>query len=268
MSRVAWLLAVFLLALPGAGRGQTVPPASRTFNSPPDRVWFAVQVALTGNGWKIEETDPAAGRMVTDLRAVEFKDYAGLYAAGTRHRLRLTVQAAPPTGTMVVVERELFREERLFWTSQRKPLESSDRAVENAFLDAIQAALPASDSAPPAAEVRTPPPVERPPRSAAAAAPAPGGTYRVTYRVRGTVGRVALIYRNREGGTEQSTVGLPWQVSFDARRGNTFLYISAQNQEAAGSVTCEILLGDETRSTSTVTGPYVVAECANAAERP
>jgi hypothetical protein len=263
MSRVAWLFAL-VLALPGAGWAQTVPSASRTFGSPTDRVWFAVQVTLTGEGWKIEETDPAAGRMVTDVRSVDFKEF-GVYGAGTRHRLRVTVQAAGQGGTSVVVERELFREERLLWTSSRKPIETTDRSIENALLDAIQAALPAPDSAPPA-EVRTPPPVDRPARSATA--PASQGAYKVTYRVRGTAGRVALTYRNREGSTEQSTVGLPWQVSFDARRGNTFLYVSAQNQDAAGSVTCEILLGDETRSTSTVSGAYVIAECANAAERP
>jgi hypothetical protein len=262
MSRAAWLFAL-LLAFPGAGRAETVPAASRTFGSPPDRVWFAVQVTLTGEGWKIEESDPVAGRMVTDARSVDFKEF-GVYSTGTRHRLRLTVQAAGQGKTSVLVERELFEEVRLLWTNSRKPIETTDRRIENALLDAIQAALPASD-APPPAEVRAPP-VERPPRSAAA--PAPAGSYKVTYRVRGTAGRVALTYRNREGATEQSTVGLPWQVSFDARRGNSFLYVSAQNQDAAGSVTCEILLGDETRSSSTVSGAYVIAECANAAERP
>jgi hypothetical protein len=265
MSRVAWLL-VLVLTLPVAGWGQTVPAASRTFNSSPDRVWFAVQVTLSGEGWKIEESDPVAGRMVTDARSVDIKDFVGVYSTGTRHRLRLTVQAAGQAGTSVVVERELFEEVRLLWTNSRKPIETTDRRVENALLDAIQAALPAAapDSVPPA-EVRTPP-VERPPRPSAA--PAPSESYKVTYRVRGTAGRVALTYRNREGATEQSTVGLPWQVSFDARRGNSFLYVSAQNQDPAGSVTCEILLGEETRSTSTVTGAYVIAECTNAAERP
>jgi hypothetical protein len=255
MRRVASALLVLLLALPGAGWGQTVPPASRTFANPTERVWFAVQKALAGEGWKIEETDPVAGRMVTDVRSVDFKEF-GVYGAGTRHRLRLTVQSVGQTGTSVVVDRELFREERLLWTSSRKPVETTDRSVENALLDAVQAALPA-----PEPEDRTPPVEARPTR------PGPPGTFKVTYRVRGTAGRVALTYRNREGATEQSTVPLPWQVSFDASRGS-FLYLSAQSKEAAGSVTCEILLGEDTRSTSTVSGAYVIAECVNAAERP
>jgi hypothetical protein len=33
-------------------------------------------------------------------------------------------------------------------------------------------------------------------------------------------------------------------------------------------VTCEILLEEVTRSTTTASGAYVIAECANAAERP
>jgi hypothetical protein len=259
MRRVASGLLALLLALPGAGWGQTVPPASRTFANPADRVWFAVQKALTGEGWKIEETDPVAGRMVTDVRSVDFKEF-GVYGAGTRHRLRLAVQSVGQTGTSVVVERELFREERLLWTSSRKPVETADRSLENALLDAVQAALPAPDTSPPA-EDRSPPVDVRTSR------PGPPGSYKVTYRVRGTAGRVGLTYRNREGATEQSTVPLPWQVSFDASRGS-FLYLSAQSKEATGSVTCEILLGEETRSTSTVSGAYVIAECVNAAERP
>ena len=218
-----------------------------------------MQLALAGQGWKIEETDPAAGRMVTDVRSVDFKEF-GVYGVGTRHLLRVTVQAAGQRGASVAVERELFREERLLWTSSRKPVETTDRSVEAALLDAIQAALPASE--PSAAGGRALATGGRPSEPAVASP-----TYKVTYRVRGTAGRVALTYRNREGGTEQSVVPLPWQVSFDARAGS-FLYVSAQNQDTSGSVTCEILLEEVTRSTTTASGAYVIAECANAAERP
>jgi hypothetical protein len=61
-------------------------------------------------------------------------------------------------------------------------------------------------------------------------------------------------------------VRLPWEMSFDAK-GGSFLYVSAQNQSASGSVTCEILLDDESRTSSTSNGAYVIAECSNAAER-
>jgi hypothetical protein len=88
----------------------------------------------------------------------------------------------------------------------------------------------------------------------------------VTYRVKGTAGSAVLTYRNARGGTEQSSVRLPWELSFDAK-GGLFLYISAQNESTTGSVTCEILLDDETRTSSTSSGAYVIAECSNAAER-
>jgi hypothetical protein len=61
-------------------------------------------------------------------------------------------------------------------------------------------------------------------------------------------------------------VRVPWEASFDAK-GGSFLYVSAQNEATAGSVTCEILLDGESRTTSTSSGAYVIAECSNAAER-
>jgi hypothetical protein len=249
MRRVAaWSLAL-LLALPGTGWSQPVGQVSRIFAASTDRVWFAVQVTLTGLGWKIEQTDPAAGRMVTDTRNVDFKEF-GIYGQGTRHVLQVTVQPAGEGRTSVLVERGLFREERLMWMNSRKPIETADRSVETAVLDAIQAALPSDPALP----------VEARPKDVSP-------TYKVTYRVRGTAGRVALTFRTGQGGTEHSVVPLPWQTSFDAR-GGSFLYVSAQNQDSTGSVTCEILLEEETRATSTASGAYVIAECANAADRP
>jgi hypothetical protein len=222
---------------------------SRLFSSPTDRVWFATQLALSGLGWKIDQIDAVTGRMVTDARSVDFKEF-GVYGVGSRHQLRLAVTAAGEGRTSVVVERELFREERLLWMNSRKPIETTDRSVEAAVLDAIQAALPSDPTQP----------VEARPQDVSP-------TYKVTYRVRGSAGRVALTYRTGQGGTEHSVVPLPWQTSFDAR-GGSFLYVSAQNQDSTGSVTCEILLGEETRATSTASGAYVIAECANAADRP
>jgi hypothetical protein len=114
---------------------------------------------------------------------------------------------------------------------------------------------------PPAAPAPVPGPTAMAPPSARSEF-----TYKVTYRVKGTAGSAMLTYRNARGGTEQASVRLPWEVSFDAK-GGSFLYVSAQNQGVSGSVTCEILLDDEARTNSTSTGAYVVAECSNAAER-
>jgi hypothetical protein len=122
------------------------------------------------------------------------------------------------------------------------------------------AAAPAPAPPPPAAVPAPPPP------------PTGGGvarsqfTYKVTYRVLGSAGAAALTYRNVQGGTEQTRVRLPWEISFDAK-GGSFLYVSAQNPGVEGSVTCEIALDDEVRTRSTSTGAYVIAECSNAAEK-
>jgi hypothetical protein len=131
---------------------------------------------------------------------------------------------------------------------------------------------------PPAAAAPTPPrtttATPATPATPVTPAPLPGTgpvarsqfTFKVTYRVSGSAGSVALTYRNAMGGTEQSRVRVPWEQTFDAQ-GGTFLYLSVQNAGVDGSVTCEIALDGEVRTRSTSTGAYVIAECSNAAER-
>jgi hypothetical protein len=110
-----------------------------------------------------------------------------------------------------------------------------------------------------------------PPTPPAAAAPArPGSaraefTHKVTYRVTGTAHEASVTYRNPKGGTQQTAGRLPWEVTFDSRAG-TFLYVSAQNQGASGSVSCDILVDGEVKTTATSTGAYVIAECSEANE--
>jgi len=245
---------------------QTAPAASvaRTFVAPTDRTWEVTESVLKKLGWSIDQRDRAIGWIVTDSRGVEFKDF-GVYGEGTRHKLRLTLKAAGEGRTSVAVERELYKEERILWMTERKPLPAADHAVELAVLDEIGKVVPAVAEGAPPPVAAAPGAVPGPPLGAP-----PGGrgefTFKVTYRVKASAGSAKLTYRNAEGGTVQTSARVPWETSFDAR-GGSFLYVAAQNQGATGSVTCEILLDGESRTTSTSSGAYVIAECSNAAER-
>ena len=115
----------------------------------------------------------------------------------------------------------------------------------------------------PPVTARPTPPMQAP---AAGASTRPELTFKVTYRVKGTAGSVMLTFRDPQRGTVQRSARLPWEVSFDARDG-AFLHVSAQNEGADGSVTCEIEMDGESRTISTSTGAYVIADCSNMAER-
>jgi hypothetical protein len=284
------LACLVLIALAGVAETAAQPaPVSRVFASPLDKVWSAAEATLKSLGWNVDQKNKAIGSLVTESRPLDFKDF-GVYGDGTRHRLRVSVTAAGEGQTSVTVERELYREERILWISNKKAIETADRSVETAVLDALERVVPVVTAAPapppsPAPgppSVTTPPPATTPPPVTSPAPPpvttpppiaaAPPGssrgefTFKVTYRVKGTAGTAVLTYRNARGGTEQSSEHLPWELSFDAK-GGLFLYVSAQNEGTTGSVTCEILLDDETRTSSTSSGAYVIAECSNAAER-
>jgi hypothetical protein len=59
----------------------------------------------------------------------------------------------------------------------------------------------------------------------------------VKYEVLGT-GSASLTYRNASGGTDQTTVRLPWSVTFQAAT-RQFLYLSAQKQAPARVRMCD-----------------------------
>ena len=142
MKRIATLLLVLaLLGISAATlSGQTGEPVTRTFNAPLDRVWAVTESVLKSLGWEIDESDRSVGWIVTDSRGVEFKDF-GVYGEGTRHKLRVTVKAAGEGRTSVSVERQLYKEERILWMRERKPIQTKDRSVETAVVDAIGRAL-------------------------------------------------------------------------------------------------------------------------------
>jgi len=137
-----------LLWLLGAGLGATLfarSPASadertRTFTAPADRVWTVARSTLESLGWKIDREDRDVGWLVTKSRGVDHDDY-GVYAKGTRHRLRVMVKGRAGGKTEVTVERRLWKEERILWMDKEEELTTTDRTVEKQVLDAIGKSL-------------------------------------------------------------------------------------------------------------------------------
>jgi hypothetical protein len=271
---VALLVSVLTAASPPPAAAQAPQAVTRVFAAPYERMWTVVESVLKSLGWEVDEQDKTLGWILTEDRGLDFKDF-GLYGEGMRHKLRVSIKAQTETWTAVTVERELYREERILWMKERKPVAATDRSVEFALLEAIEKTIPSVTAAPPPPGPAAGAPAG-PPRGAPAPAPPPAVaarpgargefTVKVTYRVKGSAGAAHLTYRNAEGGTVQTSVRLPWEVTFDAK-GGTFLSVSAQNQGTSGSVTCEIMLDGESRTTSTSSGAYVIAECSNSADR-
>ncbi len=234
-------ISLLTLALLGAAvaslPAQSGEPVARTFPATLDQVWPVAESVLTSLGWEVATRDRTSGALMTNDRALGFREF-GVYAEGTRHKLTLLIKSVDTGRTSVSVLREVYREERILWMKERKPLPTTDRSVELAVLAAIESSLP-----PPAVTTRPvpPPPPVPPPIAPGAAGGRAEFTFQVTYRVTGTASAAMLTFRNAKGDTEQTSVPLPWELSFDAK-GATFLYLSAQNEGSAGSVTCEIAL--------------------------
>jgi hypothetical protein len=123
-----------------AGWAPAATVATRTFDAPMDRVWTVTESVLKGLGWEIDTFDRAVGWILTESRAVDFKEFA-VYGKGLRHKLRLSLKTVGPSRTTVTVERELYYEERVLWMIERKPVTPADQAVEAGLLDAIQQGL-------------------------------------------------------------------------------------------------------------------------------
>jgi hypothetical protein len=134
----ALTLLVFLAAtvLPAAA----AEPVTRTYAAPVERVWSATEAVLKHLGWDLDKIDRSIGYITTDSRRVEGEDY-GVYAKGTRHRLRLHLKAAGDSRTTVSVERTVFKRERILWMDNDEPLTVTDTSVEHSVLDAIGKAL-------------------------------------------------------------------------------------------------------------------------------
>jgi len=128
---------VVVAAGPAAGAGDAV---GGTFSAPADRLWTVTLAVLRQLGWDIDKADRDIGWITTDSRKVDGEDY-GVYAKGTRHRLRIIVKGVPSGKTTVSVERMLFRRERILFVDNDEPLPTTDHSVEQAILAAIAKAL-------------------------------------------------------------------------------------------------------------------------------
>ena len=132
--RTTWigaLLAVSLLAGPTAADDRT-----RSFNAAANRVWTVTKSTLLSLGWKVDNEDANVGWIVTKSRGVDHEDF-GVYAKGTKHRLRVVIKGERSGWTAVTIERRLWKEERILFVDKEEDIQTNDRTVENQILDAI-----------------------------------------------------------------------------------------------------------------------------------
>ncbi|MGH7310155.1 MAG: hypothetical protein ACREK6_15825 [Candidatus Rokuibacteriota bacterium] len=135
------VMAILLaLSLGVAAPAAAADPVVRTFNAPMDRVWTVTESTLKHLGWDIDKADREVGFITTDSKRLEGEDY-GVYAKGTRHRLRLQVKADGANKTSVTVERIVFKRERIMWIDKDEPLTIGDQSEEKKTLDTIAKAL-------------------------------------------------------------------------------------------------------------------------------
>ena len=143
MRSLGWMLALGLLM--GAVLTPTAADAQadervRVFNVPLDRVWTVTRSTLKGLGWDIDKEDREGGWIRTDSRRIEGDDF-GVYAKGTRQRLRIAIKTLDPARTQVTVDRRVWMQERILWMDKEKDIQVPDQVAEKKVLDDIAAAL-------------------------------------------------------------------------------------------------------------------------------
>jgi hypothetical protein len=88
---------------------------------------------------------------------------------------------------------------------------------------------------------------------------------RVEYRVAGTTTEASVTIKNSTGATEQHDVTVPWKsIVFYVQPGD-HLYLSAQNSEDSGTITCEIRVNGKLLERAKSSGRYVSAICSGLA---
>ncbi len=137
MASIGLVLVVGLL--PSAAVAQA-DDTTRLFNAPADRVWIVTRSVLKSLGWDIDKEDRQVGWLVTDSRRLEGEDY-GVYAKGTKQRLRLVIKEMAGGKTSVTVERRVWKQERILWMDKDEDIKIADRSVEKQVLDEIAKSL-------------------------------------------------------------------------------------------------------------------------------
>lgn len=133
MKVVACVVSLLLLAAAAPAAAQ---PLTQTFNAPLDRVWANAEAVLRQLGWDIDKADRTIGWITTESRRLDGEEY-GVYAKGTRHRVRLQLRAAGESRTAVTVERTVFKRERILWVDNDEPIPTTDQSVEKDLLARI-----------------------------------------------------------------------------------------------------------------------------------
>jgi len=136
MKIVAFVLVSLVALIPPADAGS----ASQTFPVSLDRAWSTTEKVLDVLGWEIDKNDRTVGWLTTDSRKLDGEDY-GVYAKGTRHRLRIHLKAEGGNRTTITVERSVFKRERILWIDTDEPLATQDETVERGVLAAIGKSL-------------------------------------------------------------------------------------------------------------------------------
>lgn len=94
-------------------------------------------------------------------------------------------------------------------------------------------------------------------------------SYEITYQVE-EGSRASVTYRNAQDNTEQKDVMIfpnrPWQASYTMEYGD-FAYISAQNGDDWGGVTCKILVDGVLWQQASSDGAYTIATCSGSVGR-
>jgi hypothetical protein len=89
--------------------------------------------------------------------------------------------------------------------------------------------------------------------------------YNVEYRFTGSTNSANITMLNETGGTEQSVVQIPFTKKLKMNAGD-FAYISAQNENDSGSISCEIWVNDKKLKESNSDGAYTIASCSGLIE--
>jgi hypothetical protein len=140
MRRLALTLVTALLASLAPELAAAQDDRTRVFNAPVDRVWLVTASVLTSLGWTVDKEDRAVGWLVTKSRGLNGEDY-GVYAKGSKHRLRIVIKGEGRDRTAVTVERRVWKEERILWVDKEEEIPTADRTVEKQVLAEISRSL-------------------------------------------------------------------------------------------------------------------------------
>jgi len=84
----------------------------------------------------------------------------------------------------------------------------------------------------------------------------------ITYEIGGTTSSASLTMESASGNTEQiDPVRVPWSKSMGSLDCGAFVYLSAQNNNDTGSITCKIKAWSLTIEEASSSGAYVIASC-------